>query len=179
MLGGPSPVEVGQVRLLRDSQERGAGVRDDVVARQAFAPVGEQSDLVGQWHRRRVDLEGARPCHLAVGGLGCKFDAASAGAARHARHLLGPGDEGARLLRSHVDGGGEPDGAIDDHAHAHAELGVIRRRLGVRVVQADRLVPDALDPELRRLAARGGAEGGVRQCREVVRVEWHQRGTVG
>ena len=62
-------------------------------------------------------------------------------------------DQVGRLLRPHVDGGGESDRAVDDHADAHAEVGVVGRRVRMRVVEAHRLAPDALDPELGRLAA--------------------------
>ena len=92
---------------------------------------------------------------------------------------MAPSDEGRRLLRPHVDRGGEPDRAVDHDAHAHAEVRVVRRRLGVGVVEADRLAPDALDPELGRLAAGGGAERGVGERGEIVGGQRHQAAGVG
>ena len=95
------------------------------------------------------------------------------------RHLHGPAHQVGRLLRPHVDRGGEPDRAVDHDAHAHAEVGVVGRRLGLGVVEADRLAPDALDPELGRLAAGGRVERGVGQAGEVVGGERHQSTGVG
>ena len=50
---------------------------------------------------------------------------------------------------------------------------------GRGVVEADHLAADALDPELGRLAARGGVERGVGQRRELVGGERHQSTGVG
>ena len=113
------------------------------------------------------------------GGSGASSTAPAARPAGDPRHLHGTGDETGCLLGAHVDGGGVPDGSVDDHAQAHAEFGVVRRGLGVRVVEADHLAPDALDPELGRLAAPGCAERGVRQRRELVGGEGHQVEGVG
>ena len=114
-----------------------------------------------------------------MGRLGRQLDAPAAGPAGDPRHLQGRADEAGRLLGAHVDRGGEPDRSVDHDAQAHAEFGVVRRRLGVRVVEADHLAPDALDPELGRLAARGRVERGVRQRRELVGRERHQATGVG
>ncbi len=149
------------------------------MARQPLTPLGEQSDLVGHRHGRRVDVEGARPGHCTVRGLGRQLDAPAAGCARDGRHLLGASNEVGRLLRPDVDRGGKPDRAVDNDAHAHAEFGVVRRGLGVGVVQAHDLAADALHPELRRLAARCGVERGIRERREFVRRERHQPTGVG
>ena len=114
-----------------------------------------------------------------MGRLGRQLDPPAARPAGDPRHLHGAGDEAGCLLGAHVDRGGVPDRSVDDHAQAHAEFGVVRRRLGVRVVEADHLAPDALDPELGRLAAPGRAERGIRQCRELVGGERHQARGVG
>ena len=74
VLGGPRAVEVGQVGLLRDRQERGRRVGHGGVAAQPLAPLGQQGDLVGHRHGRRVDLERARPGHVAVRRLGRQLD---------------------------------------------------------------------------------------------------------
>ena len=112
--------------------------------------------------------------------LGCQLDLAAPGPAGHGGHLGGPAHQRHRLLGPHVDRGGEADGAAGHHAHAHAEFGGVRRRLGQRVVQAQRLRADALDAQLGRLAPRpgGGVEGGVGQGGQFVRGQWHQ-GTLG
>ena len=112
-------------------------------------------------------------------GSGASSTASTPGPARHPGHLHGLPDEVGRLLRPHVDRGGEPDRAVDDHAHAHAEVGVVGRGLGLRVVEAHRLAPDALDPELGRLAAGGRSERGVGQGREIVGGQGHQATGVG
>ena len=66
VLGGPRPVEVGQVALLRHGEQRRRGVGDGVVVTEAPAPLGQQRHLVGQRHGGRVDLECTRPRDVAV-----------------------------------------------------------------------------------------------------------------
>ena len=85
----------------------------------------------------------------------------------------------AASSRPHVDRGGEADRAVDHDAHAHAEVRVVGRRLGLGVVQADGLAADALDPQLGRLAAGGRVERGVRQRGELVGGQRHQATGVG
>ena len=143
------------------------------------APIGQQGDLVGQRHGGRVDLECARPGDVTVRRLGRQLDATTARPARHPGHLPGLAHQVGRLLRPHVDRGGEADRAIDHDAHAHAEVGVVGRRLGLGVVEADDLAADALDPQLGRLAPGGGVERGVRQRGELVGRQWHQTTGVG
>ena len=179
VLGGPCPVEVGQVALLRHGEQRRRRVRDGVVVTEAPAPLGQQGDLVGQRHGGRVDLERTRPRDVAVRRLGRQFDAPAAGPARDPCHLQGPAHQVGRLLRPHVDRGGEPDRAVGHDAHAHAEVRVVGRRLGTGVVEAHGLAADSFDPQLGRLTARGGIERGIRQCREVVGGERHQPTGVG
>ena len=94
VLGGPRPVEVGQIGLLGDGEQRRRGVRDDVVLAEAPAPLGEQGDLVGHRDGGRVDVERARPRDLAVRGLGRQLDAAAAGVAGDAAPSPGPGARG-------------------------------------------------------------------------------------
>ena len=53
-----------------------------------------------------------------------------------------------------VDGRGEADRALVDHPHAHADLGVVDRRLQDAVAQAQQLGMDLLDAHARL----GGAE---------------------
>ena len=95
------------------------------------------------------------------------------------RHLHGQPDEVGRLLRPHVDRGGEPHCAVAHDADAHTEFGVVRRRLGQGVVEAHGLAPDALDPELGGLAARGRVQRGVGERGEFVGGERHQGTGVG
>ena len=82
----------------------------------------------------------------------------------------------AASVGPHVDRGGEPDGPVDHHPHAHAELGVVGGALGRGVAQADLLGADALDPQLGVGAAAGGGgrEGGVGQRGRARRRERHQ-----
>ena len=146
---------------------------------QPGAPLREKGDLVGHGYGRRVDVERAGPAHVAVGRLGRQLDTSAARPARQPRHLHGLLGEARRLFRAHVDGGGEPDCSVDHDAQAHAELGVVRRGLGMRVVETDRLAPDALDAELGRLAGLRRTECGVGERRELVGVERHQATGVG
>ena len=111
--------------------------------------------------------------------LGRQLDAPATGPARDPRHLPGLAHQVGRLFGPDVDRGGEAHRAVDHDAHAHAEVRVVGRRLGLRVVETDRLAADALDPELGRLAAGGGVEGGIGQRRQVVGRERHQPTGVG
>ena len=95
------------------------------------------------------------------------------------RHLPGLAHQVGRLFGPDVDRGGEAHRAVDHDAHAHAEVRVVGRRLGLRVVQADGLAADALDPELGRLAPGGRGERGIGQGRQVVGRERHQSTGVG
>ena len=92
----------------------------------------EQRHLVGQRHGDGIDLEGAGPGDLAVGGLGGQLDAPAAGPGRDPGGVDGLADQVGRRVGPHIDGGGEPDGAVDHDPHAHAELGVVRGALGRR-----------------------------------------------
>ena len=179
VLGGPRPVEVGQVASAPTRRAATPRCATRRRGHRGACSTRQQSDLVGQRHGGRVDLERARPRDVAVGRLGRQFDAPAAGPARDLCHLQGPANQVGRLLRPHVDRGGEAHRAVGDDAHAHAEVRVVGRRLGTGVVQAHRLAADPLDPQLGRLAAGGGVERGVRQCRELVGGERHQPTGVG
>ena len=85
----------------------------------------------------------------------------------------------AASSRPHVDRGGEADRAVGHDAHAHAEVRVVGGRLGTGVVEAHGLAADPFDPQLGRLAARGGIERGIRQGGELVGGERHQPTGVG
>jgi hypothetical protein len=132
------------------------------------APFGEEGDLVGRRDGGGVDLERARPRHLAVRRLGRELDAAAAGLAGDAGHLARLGDEVGGLFGADVDRGGEAHGTVVHDSHAHAEVGAVRGGLGLRIVQAHDLAADALDAQLGRLAPRRGAQRGVGQRTEFV-----------
>ena len=146
---------------------------------EAPAPVGEQRDLVGQRHRGRVDLERAGPADVAVGRFGCQLHAAAARLARDPGHVAGLAHQVGRLLRPHVDRGGETDRAVDHDAHAHAEFRVVGRGLGVGVAQADGLAADALDPQLGGLTTGRRVERGISQGGQLVGGQRHQATGVG
>ena len=122
-----------------------------------------------------IDLERAGPDHVAVGGLGGELDPPAAGPCRDPSGVDGLADQVGRLGRAHVDGGGEPDGAVDHHPHPHAELGVVGAAFGDGVAQSDFLGADALDPDLGVGApgGLGGRERGVGQGAQVVGGERH------
>ena len=95
VLGGPRPVEVGQVRLLGHRQQRRRRVRHGRVLAQPPAPLGQQRDLVG--HRARVEGSTSNALDQATSpcdGLGRQLDAPAAGPAGHLGHLHGLADEG-------------------------------------------------------------------------------------
>ncbi len=146
---------------------------------EATAPLAQQRHLVGERDGGWVDLECARPRDVAVGGLGRQLDAAAAGPARDLRHVPGLAHQVGRLFGPYIDGGGEADRAIDDDAHAHAEVRVVGRRLRMGVVEADGLAADPFDPQLGGLAAGSGIECRVGQGRKFVGGERHQPTGVG
>ena len=114
-----------------------------------------------------------------MGRLGRQLDAPAARAGGDLGHLPGPAYQVGRLFGPHVDRGGEADRAVDHDAHAHAEVRIVGRRLGMGVVQADGLAANALDPQLGGLAPGGGVERGVRQRDELVGRQGHQATGVG
>ena len=95
MLGGPRPVEVGQVRLLGHGQRRRrwCARRPRARARRwlhsASSAILSAIGTVGG-----VDLEGARPRHLTVRRLGRQLDAPAARPARDPGHLDGAARRG-------------------------------------------------------------------------------------
>jgi hypothetical protein len=137
-------------------------VGDDLVLAEPATPLGEERDLVGHGDGRGVDGERARPVHLAVGGLRRQLDLAAAGMARHAGHLACLAHEAGRLLGAHIDRSGEADGAVLDDPYPHAEVGAVRRGLGLRVAQAQDVAPDAFHADLGGLTARGGVQCRIR-----------------
>ena len=114
-----------------------------------------------------------------MGRLGRQLDTAAARSTGDLCHVPGQAHQVGRLLRPHVDRGGEPDRAVDHDAHAHAEVRVVGRGLRKRVVETHRLAADPLDPQLGRLATGRGIERRVGQRRELVGSERHQPMGVG
>ncbi len=143
-------------------------MRDDLALAEAAAPPGEEGDLVGRRDGGGVDLEHARPRHLAVRRLGRQLDAAAARLAGDTGHLARLGHEVGGLFGPDVDRGGEAHRAVVHDAHTHAEVGAVRGGLWLRIVQAHDLAADALDAQLGGLAPRRGAERGVGQRGEFV-----------
>ena len=152
---------------------------DGVVCGEPPTPLTQEGDFVGERNGGRIDLERARPRDVAVRRFGRQLDAAALCPAGDPCHLPGLADEVRRLLRPHVNRGGEADRAVDDDAHTHAEVRVVGRRLRMGVVQAYRLAANPFDPQFGRLAAAGGVERRIGQQGEFVGGEGHQPTGVG
>ena len=88
-----------------------------------------------------------------MGGLGSELDPLRVHRGGHPRDLDGLPRGGPRGVRGQVDGGGEPPGAVHDHADREAAVVAIGQALQPAVRKGDALSPDPFDPEISVLCA--------------------------
>ena len=159
LLGDRGAEGVGIEHLLFDAYDHCGDMVDPIGSQQPSGIVLQHRDLVGGWHRERVDAVVRHPGDVAVDRFVGQFDPVGVQAGQGDRHP----DRVAGRFGGDVGGqsgvGGESPGAVDEHAHRQADVAVQHRRLQFAVAKLDDFGGEGMHPQVGVAGPTGSGRG--------------------